>query len=238
MRFTDFLIFDAAAQSVFTDIAGQRVFRLCLARLAETVRQNPGMFMSEATASRKGVAFKQKSLDDLEHGVFAQRLADRLHTKPKQGAYGDFLRHSVLQQGQVLGDMNWDTWEVTQKTLELGGVDPNIVTSPNTTPAERMALVGRINWANISLPALKARLGPSFRAPDHWKRQFCIEKLKRIKAAVENGQAITDPNEQRLLGIWRTLRSPACRRGRSAEPDSSGWFHERCRADQHADELG
>ena len=115
MRFSDFVIFDAAAQAVFTDLAGQRAFRLCLARLAETARRNPGTLMAEATASRKGVAFKQKALDDTEHAIFAQRLADRLHTKPKQGAYGDFLRHSVLQQGQVLGDMNWDTWEVTKK---------------------------------------------------------------------------------------------------------------------------
>ena len=68
-----------------------------------------------------------------------------------------------------------------------------------------MALVGRINWANIRLPALKAKLGPSFRVPDDWKRQFCIERLKKIKAAMETGQPITDPYEQKLLGIWRTL---------------------------------
>jgi len=161
--------------------------------------------MVEATASRKGVAFKQKSLDDTEHAIFAQRLADRLHTKPKQGAYGDFLRHSVLQQGQVLAGMNWDSFEITQKILELGGIDPNIVTNPQTTPAERMALVGRINWANISLPALKAKLGPSFRAPDGWKEQFGIARLKKIQAAVDANQPITDPKDQKLLGIWRTL---------------------------------
>ena len=55
------------------------------------------------------------------------------------------------------------------------------------------------------MPALKARLGPSFKVPDDWKREFGIERLRRIKAAVEQGQPITNPQERRLLGIWRTL---------------------------------
>ena len=205
LRFNDFLIFDAAAQAIYADPRGQKWCRAWLTRLAETAQRFPGMFLAEGTAARKGVAFKSKSLDDTEHAIFARRLANRLQTKPKQGNYGDFLHHSVLQQGQVLGDMNWDTWEVTQKILELGGVDPNVVTDPKTSPAERMALVGRINWANISLPALKAKLGTSFRAPDGWKEQFGIARLKRLKAAVDAGQTVMDPKEQRLLGIWRTM---------------------------------
>ena len=62
--------------------------------------------------SRKGVAFKQKALDDLETGVFASRLADKLQEKPAKGSYGDFLYRSVRSQGDVLGDMNWEMWEV------------------------------------------------------------------------------------------------------------------------------
>ena len=155
--------------------------------------------------SRKGVAFKQKALDDLETGVFASRLADKLGTKPSGGNYGDFLYHSVRSQGDVLGDLNWEKWEVTKAAMELGGVNPSDINDPNKSLADRLALVNRINWQNVTLPALKAKLGPSFKVPDDWKRQFGIERLKRIKAAVEQGQPITDPKERRLLGIWRTL---------------------------------
>jgi hypothetical protein len=155
--------------------------------------------------SRKGVAFKQKSLDDLETGVFASRLADKLGTKPSGGNYSDFLYRSVRSQGDVLGDLNWEKWEVTKAAMELGGIDPAVLDDPNKSLAERLALINRINWQNVTLPALKARLGPSFKVPNHWKTQFGIELLKNVKAAVEQGQPITDPKERRLLGIWRTL---------------------------------
>jgi hypothetical protein len=151
--------------------------------------------------ARKGVAFKSKALDDLEHGVFAQRFAAKLQTSPAD--YGKFLHQGILQQGEVLGDMKWEEWEVTKKALELGGINPDDLTK--TTPAQRLALVGKINWQNVTLPKLKAKLGPAFQVPDDWKRQFGIAKLKNIKATVEKGRPITDPHERRLLGIWRTL---------------------------------
>jgi hypothetical protein len=153
----------------------------------------------------RGVAFRQKSLDDPETDVFAQRLADRLQTKPTGGNYGNFLRNSVRSQGDVLGDMQWDTWEIAKKALELGGVDPNDLNDPQKSPAERLALLNQVDWGRITLPALKAKLGPAFKIPADWKRQFAIETLKRIKAAVEQGQPITDPHERKLLGIWRTV---------------------------------
>ena len=208
MNFTDFLIFDAAATAVYDDPSSQHRFRDCLTRLAETARQWPGKFLVAEAAkkdSRKGVAFRQKSLDDTEHSVFAQRLADRLPTKTAKGNYGDFLHQSVLRQGEVLGGMQWDTWEIAKKALELGGVNPEAITDPKITPAQRHAMVGKINWQNVTLPALKAKLGPSFKVDDAWKRAFGIAKLNRIKAAVEAGQPITDPHERKLLGIWRTL---------------------------------
>jgi hypothetical protein len=155
--------------------------------------------------SRKGVAFKQKSLDDLETGVFASRLADKLQTKPAKGNYGDFLYRSVRSQGDVLGDMNWEKWEVTKAAMELGGIDPAVLNDPNKSLADRLALVNRIDWQNVTLPALKAKLGPSFKVPGDWQREFGIELLKKIKAAVEQGQPITDPRDRRLLGVWRTL---------------------------------
>ncbi len=176
--------------------------------------------MAEAAKrdSRKGVAFKQHSLDDTEHSVFAQRLAGRLWSKPDEKgkepkkpvqqtspAYGDFLRHSVRQQGNVLGSMKWDDWGVTKAALELGGMNPKDLSDSPRSPAEFHALIGKINWANVTLPALKAKLGPSFKVPDDWKRQYGVERLKKIKAAVEAGQPITGPHEQKLLQIWRTL---------------------------------
>lgn len=218
MRFDEFMLFDEAATAIFpNDSSGQHHCRKCLNRLTDMARRYPGI-MSEAAKKdvRKGVAFKSKELDDLEHGVFARRLARRLWQqpgktttgttkKPNRLDYGDFLHHSVLQQGEVLGDMQWEAWEITKKALELGGVDPNVVTDPNTTLAERMALVGKINWQNVTLPRLKTALGPSFRVPEDWRRAFAIERLKRIKTAVEKGEPIMNSHEQKLLGIWRTL---------------------------------
>ena len=150
---------------------------------------------------RKGVAFRQRPLDDLEHAVFAQRLAHRL-SPAKSADYGDYLRHSVLRQGEVLGDMQWEAWEATKAALELGGIDPDDLTKP---PAQRLAMVARIDWRKVTLPRLKAKLGPSFKVPDNWKRVFGIERLRKIKVAVERGQPITDRQDRRLLGIWRTL---------------------------------
>ena len=178
-----------------------------MTRLAETAERFPGRFLAEAAKkdSRKGVAFRQKSLDDLETGVFTQRLADRLPTKPTGGNYGEFLHQGILRQGEVLGGMQWDAWEIAKKALALGGVAPEAITDSKTTPAQRHAMVGKINWQSVTLPALKAKLGPGFKVDDAWKRAFGIAKLSRIKAAVEAGQPITDQYEQKLLGIWRTL---------------------------------
>ena len=106
MRFIDFVTFDTAAQSVFDNPICQQRCRAILMRLLEAARRYPGRFMAEATARkdvRRGVAFRQKSLDDLETGVFAQRLAARLPQTSTKGGYGDFLHQSVLQQGQVSG---------------------------------------------------------------------------------------------------------------------------------------
>ena len=179
------------------------------------------MFSEAATTKdvRKGVAFKSRTLDDQETGVFAQRLAKRLWQKPDESkngkrakkqspsstrAYGDFLRQSVHQQGDVLADMNWAQWQaVTKAAMELGGNPNNL----SKSPAERHALVSKIDWRNVTLPALKAKLGPSFRVPDGWKREFGLARLKRIKAAVERGQALTNPHDQKLLYIWRTLET-------------------------------
>ncbi len=162
-------------------------------------------FLMEAAKkdARKGIAFKAKALDDLELGVFAQRLAQQLPLKSAD--YGDFLRRSVRTQGDILADMKWAEWDVTRAALEIGGVYPQILTDPKTPPADRIALVGKINWDNITLPRLKAKLGASFTIPDDWKRQFGILRLKKLKAAVEKGQEITDRHDQQLLGIWRTL---------------------------------
>jgi hypothetical protein len=195
MRFSDFLIYDEAAQAIYDDPSSQRRFRHCLSRLAEAAQRNV----------RKGVAFKQKSLDDTEHTVFAQRLADKLRKKPKQGDYGDFLHHSVLSQGDVLGDMQWEVWEVTKAAMELGGVGPDDITDLNKSPAQRLALVATIDWSKVTLPRLEAKLGSEFKVADDWKRAFGIERLKKIKVAVEQGQPITDRRERQLLGIWRTL---------------------------------
>jgi hypothetical protein len=164
-------------------------------------------FLAEAANRdvRKGVAFKQKSLDDIEHAVFAQRLAEKLGKKSSSGNYGDFLYRSVRSQGDVLGEMKWDDWEITKVALVLGGIDTNILTDPRTSPAQRLALVSKINWQKVTLPRLKAKLGPSFQVPDDWKRAFAIARLRQIKAAVERGQPITDTHERRLLGVWRTL---------------------------------
>ena len=207
MRFTDFMIYDAAAQELYSDPSSQHRFRDCLARLSETARRFPGKFWTEAAQRdvRKGVAFKSQSLDDTEHSVFAQRLADRLQTKPAKGNYGDFLHQGILKQGEVLGNMQWDNWEIIKKAMELGGMNPNDISDSQKSPAERHALISKIDWRNVTLPALKAKLGPSFRVPDDWKRAFEIAELKRIKAAAEAGQPITDPQERKLLGVWRTL---------------------------------
>jgi hypothetical protein len=162
-------------------------------------------FFAEAAKRdvRKGVAFKQKSLGDIEHEVFAQRLADRL--KAAGDDYGPFLHHSVRSQGEVLGDMKWDDWTVTKAALELGGVHPDTLTAPQTSPAQRLAMVEKINWRNITLPRLKAKLGPSFQVDNAWKRAFGVERLKNIKAAVDTGQQITAPQERKLLQLWKTL---------------------------------
>ena len=66
-------------------------------------------------------------------------------------------------------------------------------------------MVNQINWQKVTLPRLKAKLGPSFQVDDAWKKQFGGMRLKRIKATVERGWPITDPKERRLLGIWKTL---------------------------------
>ncbi len=161
-------------------------------------------FLMAEAAARKGVAFKSKSLDDIEQGVFSQRLAQRL-PPPRSGDYGDYLHQSILKQGEVLGDLKWGEWEVTKAALELGGVNPNTITDSKTSAAQRLAMVGKINWSKVTLPRLKAKLGPSFHIPDDWKRALGIERLKKIKAAVERGQTITDPHDRKLLGIWRTL---------------------------------
>ena len=223
VRFADFLVFDDAAAAIYDDPKSQHRCRECLRRLAETARRHPGRFMAEASKKdvRRGVAFKSKSLDDSEHAVFAQRLADRLWRKPdgpqtgkkakpqsqstSTPPYGDFLRQGIQRQGDVLGDMNWEQWEVCKAAMELGGVNPAVLGDPNKTPADRLALVNRIDWKNISLPALKARLGASFTVPADWQRQFGVERLKKIKSAVEQGQPIADAQEQKLLRIWRTL---------------------------------
>ena len=176
MRFREFLIHDEAV------------------RLAEAVNRDV----------RKGVAFKQRPLDDLEHAVFAQRLARRL-PPARSAAYGDYLRQSVLSQGEVLGDMQWEAWTATKAAMELGGVSPDDLADPNRSPAQRLAAVSRMDWRKVTLPRLKVALGPSFTVPDDWKRVFGIERLKRIKVAVEKGQPIADPHDRRLLGIWRTL---------------------------------
>jgi len=173
MRFRDFLMLDEAARGV--------------------------PWLSESADVRKGVAFKQRPLDDLEHAVFARRLAEKLRNQGGR-SYGDFLRRSILKQGEVLGDMAWEGWAVTKRALELGGVDSERL----TTPAARVTAVSRIDWTKITLPRLKAKLGSSFRVPDDWKRQFGIAKLKKIKAAHEQGTPL-DRRESRLLGIWRTL---------------------------------
>ena len=178
MRFTEFLIRDEAARKGAAD---------------------PWLSESAATDIRKGVAFKQRSLDDLEHAVFAQRLADKLRDQGG-GSYGDFLHRSVLKQGEVLADMAWEGWAVTKRALELGGVNPDQL----TTPAARVAAVKRIDWSRVTLPRLKAKLGSSFHVPDGWKRQFGIAKLKKIKAADEQGNPL-DARERKLLGIWRRL---------------------------------
>ncbi len=157
-----------------------------------------GLSESAATDIRKGVAFKQRSLDDLEHAVFAQRLAEKLRNQGG-GSYGDFLHQSVLKQGEVLGDMAWEGWAVNRKALELGGVNPDSL----KTPAARIAAVNRIDWSQITVPKLKAKLSP-FRAPEDWKRQFGIAHLKKIKAAQEQGKSL-NARDKRLLGIWRTL---------------------------------
>jgi hypothetical protein len=223
MRFADFITFDAAAAALFGDPNSRRNCRDCLCRLAETAQRHPGVFSEAMTRdARKGVAFKQRSLDDTEHGIFAQRLADRMWKKPDEPAkgkkaknpsstgtpaYGDFLRQSVQQQGEVLSGIKWEDWNVTKAVLELGGVDPAVLADPLTTPAEKFALVQKIKWQNVTLPALKAKLGSSLAVPDDWKREFGIERLKRIKTAVEQGQALTDPQEQKTLHIWRTLET-------------------------------
>ena len=84
--------------------------------------------------TRKGVAFKQKSLDDLGHRVFAQRLAQRLPATSGWMDYGDYLRNSVRSQGDVLGDMNWEKWEVTKAAMELCGVNPGRPHRPQDNP--------------------------------------------------------------------------------------------------------
>ena len=177
-------------------------------------------FLAEAFKRdvRKGVAFQQKSLDDTEHAVFAHRLAQKL-PPPRSGDYGDFLHQSILKQGDVLGDMKWGDWEIAKVALELGGVNPNILTDSKTTPAQRLAMVGKINWQKVTLPRLTAKLGPSFKVDDAWKRAFGILRLNKIKATVERGQPITDPHERRLLGIWRTLEIQLGRNILSAGPE-------------------
>ena len=154
--------------------------------------------------ARKGVAFRQKSLDDTEHAVFAQRLADKLQIKPAKGNYGDFLYKSVRSQGDVLGDMNWEKFEIIQKAMELGGVNPSELNDPNKSLAERLGFLNQINWQAVTVPALKSKLGTSFKIPDDWKKVFGIERLKKIKTAVEQGQPL-NPQERKLLGVWRTL---------------------------------
>ena len=113
----------------------------------EWLIQEETLRLAEASRdSRKGVAFKQKSLDDTEHAVFASRLAEKLGKKPSRGNYGDFLYSSVRSQGDVLGDMQWEKWEVTKAAMALGGIDPAVLSDPNKSLAVRLALVNRINW--------------------------------------------------------------------------------------------
>ena len=49
--------------------------------------------------------------------------------------------------------------------MELGGVDPTIVTYPNTTPAERMALVGQINWEKNHVASFESQARPVVPSP-------------------------------------------------------------------------
>ena len=80
-------------------------------KLAEMVRAYPGTFSEAARRdARKGVAFKSKSLDDIEHGVFAQRLAQRLWRsqqrredrrnrpppRPMAISYGSRVQHKAM----------------------------------------------------------------------------------------------------------------------------------------------
>lgn len=159
-------------------------------------------FLAEAAHARKGIAFKAKALDDMEHAVLAQRLAQMLPAKSAD--YNDFLRRSVRTQGDILGEMKWEEWEVAKVALELGGVNPEIITDPRTTPAERHALIGKIKWDAVTVPKLKEELGASFQVPDDWKRPFGIAKLKKIKVAVDDDLSL-ERGEKKLLGIWRTL---------------------------------
>ena len=103
--------------------------------------------------------------------------------------------------------MAWQNWQATKAALELGGVDPAVLDDPNTSPAQRFAAIGKMNWASVTVPNVKNKLGPSFHVPDDWTRAFGIERLKKIKAAVEQGQPVADPQEQKILHIWRTLET-------------------------------
>ena len=100
--------------------------------------------------------------------------------------------------------------------LKCGGV-----VGTKTTPAQRLTMVGKINWQKVTLPKLKNKLGPSFKVDDAWKRAFGIARLKRIKATVERGQPITDPHERQLLGIWRTLEIQLGRNILPAGPENN-----------------
>ena len=182
MNFTDFLIFDAAAQAIYADPAGQRKCRACLTKLAETAERFPGRFLAEAARKdcRKGVAFKQKTLDDLEHSVFAQRLADRMPTKPAGGNYGDFLHQGILRQGEVLGDMQWGYWDIIRQALQLGGVNPEAITDPKTTPAQRHALGRQDQLAERHAPSTESQ------ARSFLQGRRCLETSIRDRQAKSN----------------------------------------------------
>ena len=49
--------------------------------------------------------------------------------------------------------MNWEQWAVTKAALEFGGVDPAVLDNPNMSPAQRFAAIGKMNWANVTVPA-------------------------------------------------------------------------------------
>jgi len=57
--------------------------------------------------------------------------------------YGQFLTPKRSAASRCPGGMAWDSWEVAKVALELGGINPGLLTDPKTTPAQRLAMVAR-----------------------------------------------------------------------------------------------